>query len=89
MDKLALATRFVCFFGSIFLSASIALAGTESYDYKAEAPPPPQPWCETPPILEIPIGVPGWLAGVSGDSGVKGVDVSSFRPRRSKFLRRL
>jgi hypothetical protein len=59
MDKLSLTNRFVCFFGSIFLSASIALAGTENYDYKAEAPPPPKPWCETPPILEIRIGVLG------------------------------
>ena len=91
MDKLSLANRFLpqCFLGAILLSASIALAGTENYDYKAEAPPPPQSWCETPATLEIRIGVPGWLAGVSGDSGVKGVVVSSFRPRRSKFLRRL
>ena len=79
MDKLSLANRFLpqSSLGSIFLSASIAVAGSESYDYKAEAPPPPQPWCETPPILEIRIGVPGWLAGVSGDTGVKGVVVSS------------
>ena len=79
MDKLRLTNRFVsrCFLGSIFLSASITLAGTESYDYKTEAPPPPQPWCETPPTLEIRIGVPGWMAGVSGDSGVKGVVTSS------------
>jgi len=77
-DKLSLANRFLpqCFLGAILLSASIALAGTENYDYKTEAPPPPQPWCETPPTLEIRIGVPGWLAGVSGDSGVKGVVTS-------------
>jgi len=40
---------------------------------KEAPPPPPQPWCETPATLEIRIGVPGWLAGVSGNSGVKGV----------------
>jgi hypothetical protein len=78
MDKLSLANRFLpqCFLGAILLSASIALAGTEDYDYKAAPPPPPQPWRETPPTLEIRIGVPGWLAGVSGDSGVKGVVTS-------------
>ena len=77
MGKLGLRNRFICFLGSILLPAAIALAGTESYDYKAEATPPPQPWCETPPTLEIRIRVPGRLAGVSGDSGVKGVVVSS------------
>jgi opacity protein-like surface antigen len=30
-------------------------------------------WCETPKSLEIRIGLPGWLAGLSGESGVKGV----------------
>lgn len=30
-------------------------------------------WCETPPPWEIRIGLPGWLAGLSGDTGVKGV----------------
>jgi len=77
-DKLSLANRFLpqSSLGSIFLSASIAVAGSESYDYKAEAPPPPQPWCETPPTLEIRIGVPGWFTGVAGNSGVKGVVAS-------------
>jgi hypothetical protein len=52
------------------------LAGTESCDYKEAPPPPPQPWCETPATLEIRIGVPVWLAGVSGNSGVKGIVAS-------------
>jgi len=30
-------------------------------------------WCEPPPTWEVRIGVPGWMAGLSGDSGVKGV----------------
>src|SRR6266481_7004444 len=65
------------FVAGILLSASIAFAGTESYDYKEALPsPPPQPWCETPPTLEIRIGAPGWLAGVSGNSGIKGVVTS-------------
>ena len=55
------------------LSASIALAGTESYDYKEALPPPPQSWCVTPPDTEFRIGLPGWLAGVQGDFGVAGL----------------
>ena len=59
---------------AIVLSAPVVFAGPEPYDISKEAPPPPpQPWCETPATLEIRIGVPGWLAGVSGNSGVKGV----------------
>src|SRR5262245_31299936 len=52
-------------------------AGQEDYsdgkDYSKEMAPAPKPWCETPPEWEIRIGVPGWLAGLSGESGVKGV----------------
>src|SRR5262249_18342203 len=36
-------------------------------------PPVEKSWCETPPPWEIRIGAPGWLAGLSGDAGVKGV----------------
>jgi opacity protein-like surface antigen len=60
-------------FVTIVLSAAAVFAGPEPYDMSKEAPPPPPPWCETPATLEIRIGVPGWLAGVSGNSGVKGV----------------
>jgi opacity protein-like surface antigen len=43
-------------------------------DGKETVPPPlVQPWCETPSPLEIRVGIPGWLAGVSGDAGVKGI----------------
>ena len=69
--KLHLVARAV--FATIILSTPVLLAGPE-YDISKEAPPPPpQPWCETPATLEIRIGAPGWLAGVSGNSGVKGV----------------
>lgn len=62
----------------IALSARVLLGGPEPYDISKEAPPPPpQPWCETPATLEIRIGAPGWLAGISGDTGVKGVVASS------------
>jgi hypothetical protein len=59
---------------TIVLLAPVVFAGPEPYDISKEVPPPPpQPWCETPATLEIRIGVPGWLAGLSGDVGVKGV----------------
>src|SRR4029453_17779670 len=65
---------------AIFLSAPLLLAGTESYedpkDSKVVLPPEKQPWCETPAPLEIRIGVPGWIAGISGDTGVRGVVTS-------------
>jgi opacity protein-like surface antigen len=65
-------------FAMIALSARVLLGGPEPYDISKEAPPPPpQPWCETPATLEIRIGAPGWLAGISGDTGVKGVVASS------------
>ena len=61
-------------FATIVLSASVVFAGPEPYDMSKEAPPPPpQPWCETPATLEIRIGAPGWIAGLSGDVGAKGV----------------
>ena len=72
--KLHLVARAV--FATIILSTPVLFAGSE-YDISKEAPPPPpQPWCETPKTLEIRIGVPGWMAGVSGNSGVKGVVTS-------------
>jgi hypothetical protein len=57
---------------TILLSASVGLAGTESYDYK-EAPPLPQPWCIPQSDTEFRIGIPGWITGVSGEFGVRGV----------------
>jgi hypothetical protein len=70
-----LINRFVsqCFLAGIFLSGSIALAGTESYDYKEAPAPTPEPWCVTPPDTEFRIGIPGWIAGLEGDFGVLGV----------------
>jgi opacity protein-like surface antigen len=75
-------------FAGIVLSTSVLFAGTE-YDLSKETPPPPpQPWCETPQPFEIRIGVPGWLAGVSGDVGVKGV-VSDVDVRFDQTFRHL
>jgi hypothetical protein len=65
---------------AILLSAPVLLAGPESYqdpkDSKVVLPPEVQPWCETPAPLEIRVGIPGWMAGVSGNSGVRGVVAS-------------
>jgi len=77
MKHWTLINRFVNRFlvATSLLSAPVLLAGPETYDTSKEAPPPPvvQPWCETPAPLELRIGLPGWLAGLSGDTGVKGV----------------
>ena len=60
-----------------FLSAPALLAATETLDdpkdSKSVPPAEIKPWCEPPPPIEIRIGIPGWISGVSGDSGVKGV----------------
>jgi hypothetical protein len=90
MNTSGLINRFVTWFLiSTLLPASGVFAGTEPYDISKEAPPPPpQSWCETPPTLEIRIGVPGWLAGVSGDVGVKGV-VSDVDVRFDQVFRHL
>jgi hypothetical protein len=82
MNQSTSINRFVNQFliAAILLSAPVLLAGPDSYenpkDGKSVLPPEVQPWCETPATLEIRIGVPGWLAGISGDTGVKGVVTS-------------
>ena len=73
--EISLMSRFVsrCFFAGMFLAASMASAGTQSYDYKEAPPPPPQSWCVAPADTEFRIGLPGWLAGLQGDFGVLGL----------------
>ena len=72
--KLDIVARAV--FATIILSTPVLFAGS-GYDISKETPPlPPQHWRETPPTLEIRLGAPGWLAGLSGDDGVKGVVAS-------------
>src|SRR5947208_11315518 len=60
-----------------FLSIPALLAATETLDdpkdSKTIPPAEIKPWCETPSPLEIRIGAPGWIAGLSGDTGAKGV----------------
>ena len=63
---------------AIILSSSRTLfAGpeplaTDEKDYSKEVSV-EKSWCETPSLWEVRIGAPGWLAGLSGESGVKGV----------------
>jgi opacity protein-like surface antigen len=45
-------------------------------------------WCETPSLWEVRVGLPAWLAGLSGESGVKGV-VDSVDVRFDQLLRHL
>src|ERR1044071_266878 len=56
-------------------------AGQEEYtdgkDHSKEVPLVEKSWCEAQPPWEIRIGLPGWLAGLDGDSGVKGVEAES------------
>ena len=66
----------------LFTSSTILFAGPESVatdekDYSKEVVPIEKSWCETPPLWEIRVGAPGWLAGISGDSGVKGLEAAS------------
>jgi opacity protein-like surface antigen len=63
----------------------LAFAGS---DVSKSLPSVPEPWCQEPPPFEIRIGIPGWLAGLSGDTGVKGV-VSSADVSFEQLLRHL
>ncbi len=79
---------------AIFISSpKILFGGTEpaagdGKDYSKEVVPVEKSWCETPKPFEIRIGAPGWLAGLSGESGVKGV-VSSEDVTFSQLFRHL
>ena len=74
-------------------SSRILFAGpeplaTDGKDYSKEVVPVKKSWCETPPPWEIRIGVPGWLAGISGESGVLGL-VDSADVTFSQIFRNL
>lgn len=77
---------------ALFLYPSLLLGGVEAYHAKSvdasKESPEGQPWCETPPPLEIRVGIPGWMAGLSGNAGVKGV-VSSPDVSFDQLLRHL
>jgi hypothetical protein len=74
--KFGLALLAAVLFGSpgILFAGPVSLSDdSTSTDASKEAPPVEKSWCETPPPWEIRIGVPGWLPGLSGEAGVKGV----------------
>src|SRR5262249_61788288 len=77
----------------LFSSSRILFAGTEPLatdgkDYSKEVVPVKKSWCDTPPLWEVRIGAPGWLAGLSGDVGVLGL-VSSADVTFSQLFRHL
>src|SRR6201993_1297264 len=77
----------------LFSSSMILFAGpeplaTDGKDYSKEVVPVEKSWCETPPTWEIRIGAPGWLAGISGESGVLGI-VDSADVSFSQLFRHL
>jgi len=90
MNRSILISRFVyqCLLATILLPASIVLAGTENYDYKQAPPPPPESWCVTPPDTEFRIGIPGWITGLEGDFGVRGI-VTEQDVKFTDILKRL
>jgi opacity protein-like surface antigen len=66
----------------LFSTSNILFAGSElsagdGKDYSKEVVPVEKSWCETPSLWQVRIGLPGWLAGLDGDSGVKGVEAAS------------
>ena len=71
---------------ALLLSSSIALAGSESYDNKTT--PPPSNSCESPSPVEFRIGIPGWITGLEGDFGVRGI-VSPLDVKFTDILERL
>src|SRR5689334_22774862 len=59
---------------AVVLLPSFLRSGPVPVDNSKEAPPPVEKsWCETPSQWEIRVGVPGWLAGLSGESGARGI----------------
>jgi hypothetical protein len=81
-------TKLTFLVAAILSPVSIALAGTDTYDYKAAPSPPPEPWCVTPPDTEFRIGIPGWITGLQGDFGVRGV-VTEQDVKFTDILKRL
>lgn len=63
--------------GSKIIFAGPELPASDGKDYSKEVVPLEKSWCETLSLWEVRIGLPGWLAGISGDSGVKGLEASS------------
>ena len=80
------------FFGLALLVSRPVFAepdrSSDSKDTSKETPLLEKSWCETPKPFEIRVGLPGWFAGLSGESGVKGV-VSSADVSFDQLVRHL
>jgi len=74
--------------GSRIVVAGPELPAADGKDYSKEVVPVEKSWCETPKSFEIRIGAPGWLAGISGESGVLGL-VDSADVSFSQLFRNL
>ncbi len=59
---------------TIFLAAPVLLAGPETYDTSKEVLPPPLPTI-TDDQWHFNLGSPGWMASLSGEVGLQGVNV--------------
>lgn len=76
MNQPATIRRSLCQFITLALviAPSFLRGGPVPVDNSKEAPPPiEKSWCEAPSQWEIRVGVPGWLAGLSGESGARGI----------------
>jgi hypothetical protein len=71
---------------AIFFPTDLS-AGPETYTGK-ESPPVETNWCETPSPVEFRLGIPGWISGLSGDFGVRGV-VTDQDVKFTDILKRL
>jgi hypothetical protein len=69
-----------------FLAVALANAGTS--DSSQETAPPPPSRCVAPPDVEFRIGLPGWITGLEGDFGVRGI-VSPLDVKFTDILDRL
>jgi len=84
MNRSALIGQLACRFllTTILLTASTVFSGTDASDKKSTPPPPLSQWCQTPGPVEIEIGIPGWMSGMSGDFTVRGI----LAPLDIKFI---
>jgi hypothetical protein len=77
-------------FSALLFAATVAVAASAfggALDSSKEAPE-PAPACATPPDVEFRVGIPGWIAGLSGDFGVRGV-VTDQDVKFTDILKRL
>jgi opacity protein-like surface antigen len=90
VNRFSLATidlRHLLIAAASILFPTVLSAGTETYTDK-ESPPVETKGCETPPPVEFRLGIPGWIAGLSGDFGVRGV-VTDQDVKFTDILKRL